>query len=103
MLAGTSWARKKQMILTLTLVSTDLLESLSDPWAESGILEVLGAELLEGVVVEGILEVLKGKSVLEDDGVEGGIPLLHGSWGSRDHGSRDGCDESGELSRDHFD
>ena len=85
----------------MTLLSTDLHESLSDPWAESGILEVLGAEHLEGVVVEGILKVLEGKSVLEDDGVEGGIPLLHGSWGSSDHGGGDGAGESSELDRDH--
>lgn len=88
----------------LLLLSTDLDEALADPWLETGVLEVFGAQHVERVTVEGGLEVLKGESVVEDDSVDVGLswscPLL--SWGSCGKGGRSDGDEGCEVGEDHF-
>ena len=51
------------------LVVLDLLEAGADPGFVSSGGEGLLVKLVEAVVVEGVLEVLEGESVLEDLGV----------------------------------
>lgn len=82
------------------LVSRDLDESLSDPVGVSGGAESTGIVGGKRVTVEGVLEVLEGKSVVEDDNVNvslaGGGPLLNGGRGSGHKGGA-GSSKNSEL------
>lgn len=84
------------------LVAADLDESLSDPVGVAGSAESGSIVGLEGLAVEGGLEVLKGKSVVEDDSVNVSLArsgtLLEGSG---DSGSGGGGGKDGVLGK-HF-
>ena len=43
----------------LVLVLSDLQETTADPWFVAGVLECLGVELVEALLVEGALELLQ--------------------------------------------
>jgi hypothetical protein len=51
------------------LVSGDLLKASTDPAREACPAEGSGVELAQGLVVEVILEMLKGESVLKNGGI----------------------------------
>lgn len=62
------------------LVLSDLGEPLSDPGRETSGGESGGVELVESLVVEGVLEVFEGQGVVQDGGVidSSGLLLLDG-------------------------
>jgi hypothetical protein len=51
------------------LVGGNLREAIAHPGREAGLLEGGGIELVESTLVEVVLQVLEGQSVLEDGGV----------------------------------
>ena len=83
-----------------SLVSSNGLEVVVDGRVEASVGKVLLAELLETLAVEGVLEVLKGQSILEDVGI-GDLSTLD-SGGSRDEASSNDCGNGG-LREMHYD
>lgn len=63
----------------LPFMPSNLDEALANPGLVAGLGEVLGRELLERVAVKGVLKVLEGESVVENDLREGGALREDGS------------------------
>ena len=66
MYRGVAEYRRKRVDVAL-LVLADLLEAAAGPLGEAGVGEVVLGVVGEGLAVEGVLEVLEGEGVVQDD------------------------------------